>query len=296
VLAVAAVWPLIPRKAGLAVFGFLGRCFFLLPTKDRQWCLDHLRLVFPDLPASATWALAKRVYEGLGKNLFDALYLSRKNRRELDKVVLCDGLGPVREAYEAKKGVLMITAHVGCFEMLLHYFAAQGFSCFAIGRQLYDKRIDELIQRLRSGENIVYCHRNEHPRRFLRLLQEGRLFGVLLDQDTDVDGVFAHFLGRIAYTPSAAVKLGMRLDIPMFVVTTVRRDDDTHRIFVRKLEYVRNGTETNDLVETVEKVNAAIGDTIMKYPHQWVWMHRRWRRQPTDEQYRHVPSVENVKN
>jgi Kdo2-lipid IVA lauroyltransferase/acyltransferase len=293
---VAAVWPFIPRKAGLAVFGFLGRCFYLAPTKDRLWCRQHLRLVFgAKRPEKEIQAIAKRVYAGLGKNLFDALYLSRKSREELDRVIQCDDLSALRVAYAMKRGVLTVTAHTGCFEMLLHYFAAQGFACFAIGRELYDRRIDELVKRHRSGENIVYCHRSEHPRRFVRLLQEGRLFGVLVDQDTDVDGVFAHFLGRLAYTPSAAVKLALRFDIPTFVVTTARQDDDRHRIFVREVHLVKTENDVRDLVSAVETINGEIGKTIMAYPHQWVWMHRRWRRKPTDEQYRHVPSIENVK-
>lgn len=294
-LIVAAVWRFIPRKPGLALFGFLGRLFYLLPTKDRQWCRQHLNTIFAGSRSEKEIsALAKSVYDNIGRNLFDALYLSNRNREQLDKTVKSDDLTPVWNAYNRKKGVLTITAHTGCFEMLLHYFAAQGFACFAIGRELYDKRIDDLIQRQRSGENIVYLHRSENLRRFLKLLAEGRLFGVLIDQDTNVDGVFAHFLGKLAYTPSGTVKLAMRYNLPVFVITTARDAYDTHRIFVREIPMKSGGAFNSDLVRNVELINDAISATILAYPQQWVWMHRRWNRKPTDKGYESVPNIERI--
>jgi KDO2-lipid IV(A) lauroyltransferase len=295
VLLIAAVWRFIPRKPGLALFGFLGRLFYLLPTKDRQWCREHLKTVFAGSRSPGEInALAKSVYDNIGRNLFDALYLSRRNREQLDKMVKSDDLTPVWNAYKRKKGVLTITAHTGCFEMLLHYFAAQGFACFAIGRELYDKRIDDLIKQQRSGENIVYLHRTENLRRFLKLLAEGRLFGVLIDQDTNVDGVFAHFLGKLAYTPSGTVKLAMRTNLPVFVITTARDAGDIHRIFVREIPMKSGGPFDSDLVQNVEQINAAISETILAHPEQWVWMHRRWNRKPADKGYEKVPNIETI--
>ncbi len=291
------MWPFIPRRPGLAVFGFLGGLFYLLPTKDRRWCKEHLRLVFgSELTEQEIARRARAVYVNLGKNLFDALYLSRRSKPQLDELVHSDDLGPVWDAYNAKHGVLTVTAHTGCFEMLLHYFAAQGFACFAIGRELYDKRIDDLVKNQRSGENIVYLHRTENLRRFLKLLSEGRLFGVLVDQDTRVDGVFAHFLGRLAYTPSGAVKLAMRYKLPVFVITTARDAGDIHRVFVRKIEMEAGHSFDADLVRNVERINDAIGETIRAYPEQWVWMHRRWSRKPSDPEYQNVPNIETVFN
>jgi Kdo2-lipid IVA lauroyltransferase/acyltransferase len=294
-LLVAALWRLFPRGVGLALFGMLGGLFYLLPTKDRKWCRDHLRLVFgPQQTKREIERRARAVYVNLGKNLFDALYLANLDKEQLDKIVRSDDLSPVWDAYNRKKGVLTITAHTGCFEMLLHYFAAQGFACFAIGRELYDKRIDDLIKQHRSGENIVYLHRTENLRRFLKLLSEGRLFGVLLDQDTSVDGVFAHFLGRLAYTPSGTVKLAMRRDLPVFVITTAREAGGIHRVFVREIPLETTGSPDAALVRNVEKINDAIGETIRSHPEQWVWMHRRWKTKPTAPGFENVPNIETL--
>jgi len=285
---------LLPRRLGLVVFEILGAVAYCFPNRERTRTLEHLRFIFSgQWPERKILSSARRVYRELGKNAFDAVYFARCDKKRMQKNVLCDDLGEFRRAYDLGKGVVAITAHCGCFEMLLHYFAAQGFSSFAIGKEVYDRRLDRLVTKMRSGPNITYIYSSENPRAIIRLLKEGKLMGALIDQDTKVDGVFAHFLGRLAYTPSAPVKLAMRYDIPVFVVTTARQENGMHHIFVSERIVLRKSEdETHDLVKNVEAVNNQITATIYKYPAQWVWMHRRRKRQPEDEGYEGVPNIE----
>jgi KDO2-lipid IV(A) lauroyltransferase len=145
-----------------------------------------------------------------------------------------------------------------------------------------------------AGKNILYLHRSENPRAMLRLLKEGRLMGVLIDQDTHVDGVFAHFLGNLAYTPYGAIKLAQRYGIPVFAVTTIRQADQTHRIIISKeIDVHATGREMEDCVRGIEMINNHISATIRQYPAQWVWMHDRWSRRPENEAFRGIPNIEN---
>jgi len=237
----------------------------------------------------ASW----RIYAELGKNAFDAFYLARRGREALQYIVRHDSFDEFRAAYDEGKGVIAITAHLGCFEMLLHLWAAQGFSCFALGRKLFDPRIDAIISGLRSGPNILYIDRDESVRRIIGLLAEGRVMGVLIDQDTRVDGVFAHFLGRLAWTPSGPLRLAMRFNIPVFVATTARQPDNTHYVSIsRRLELENTGDRDRDLAMNVEKVNDIISAAILRDPAQWVWMHERWRRRPDEPGMKNSVNIE----
>jgi Lauroyl/myristoyl acyltransferase len=298
VLCVLFVHWLLPRRLGLLVFEILGGIAFCFPNRERTRTIEHLRTIFArQWSQKQIRSVARQVYRELGKNAFDAVYLARCGAKKLERHVLCDDLTEFRQAYALGRGVVAITAHCGCFEMLLHYFAAQGFCSFAIGKEVYDKRLDRLVTTMRSGPNITYLYRSQNPRAIIRLLREGRLMGALIDQDTNVDGVFAHFLGKLAYTPSAPVKLAMHYDIPVFVVTTARQENGMHRIFVsERIVLQKSGDETQDLVKNVELVNGHISATIFKYPTQWVWMHRRWRRQPEDQGYKDIPNIEKYEN
>ncbi len=294
VLLVVSFAKLLPYPLGLRFFGLLGKVVFLVPSKDRTRTFDHLRFIYGD-----KWSekrierTAKAVYVNLGKNLYDALFFSRCNREQMLSRVSFDDITETRAAYERGKGLIAITAHIGCFEMLLHLFGHLGLNSFAIGSKLYDKRLDTLVAHLRSGENITYMHRTGSSRNVIRLLKQGKVFGVLVDQDTKVEGVFAHFMDHLAYTPSAPIRMALRFDIPIVVVTTYRKNDNTHHVNITgPLEVERSGDITRDIVLTTERINSIIGDAVARHPEQWVWMHRRWLHQPDQPKYANVASIE----
>ncbi|MFP4680323.1 MAG: lysophospholipid acyltransferase family protein [Chitinispirillaceae bacterium] len=276
----------IPRPLGLWFFGLVGRLAYVFSRKERRRTLNHLRSVYGEFwDEKKIRTTALRVFSMLGKNMFDALCLSRMSAGQFDRTVTHDSLDEVRAAYDKGRGLFAITGHIGCFEMLLHFFARKGIRSFAIGRKFDDPRIDRVVRKMRSGPGIEYMDRSESSRKIVRLLKEGRAFGVLVDQDTKVEGVFAEFLGRTAYTPSGPVRLAMKLDIPVFVLTTVRRENGTHHVFISKeVEMNNSGDFDKDLVSNVQKVNDLLCERIQKFPEQWVWMHRRWRTRPKQEE------------
>ncbi len=275
----------IPRKLGLMLFGMIGAIAFIFPNREKSRTIQHLKLIFGNSwSESEILKTARNVYIELGKNLFDGIHLPGLPKDKLGKVIKYDSFDDFRDAYNKGKGVIAISAHIGCFEMLPHYYAYKGFRSFSIGRRLYDERLELLIRRIRNGESTEYLDRSERPRNFIRKLQEGKVFGVLIDQDTRVEGVYADFLGKKAYTPSGAIKMAMKLKIPVFVVTTARNPDNTHTVYIgKRLPLIDTGDFESDLIQNVQIANNKICETILKFPSQWVWMHRRWKRQPVND-------------
>jgi len=223
------------------------------------------------------------VFRSQGRNLFDAVNLSAAKDAVFDNIVSHDSLFHIAQACERGKGILAITAHLGCFEMLLHLFARRGLNCFAIGRAFKNPDVDETVRMMRSGPGIEYIDRSESTRKIVRLLQHGKVMGVLIDQDTNLEGVFANFLGHPAFTPSSAVRFAMKLGIPMFVSVTARTAGDKHHVYVsEELIPVDTGDPKADLVTNIQKINDIISNYIRKHPEQWVWMHERWKTQPPE--------------
>lgn len=267
-----------PRRSGLFLFGITGKLIFLFPGIDRKRTIEHLCFIYGNRwNKKQIISTASNVYGNIAKNLFDAIHLSQMDAAQLKTVVSCDPVDELKKEYDRGKGIIIITSHSGCFEMLLHYFPAIGFKCFAIGRKMFDQRLEELVRQTRAGKEIVYLDRSEGTRKMIRLLAEGRFFGVLIDQDTSVEGVWADFLGHSAFTPSGPIKLAMKFDIPVFVITTARIDEQRHHIFIsEKVDMAQTNDFETDLRTNVTKVNSLICRTIDRYPSQWVWMHRRW--------------------
>ncbi|MBD3344320.1 MAG: hypothetical protein GF401_04575 [Chitinivibrionales bacterium] len=281
---IAKTGRMLPRPLGIALFGGIGYLVFFFPNEEKRRTLRHLRFIYGDeWDARRITHTAHQVYVNLGKNLFDALWLSQAPNRQFFEIVHYDSFESVRRAYDNGNGVIIITAHIGCFEMLLQLFGRMGCKSFAIGQEAYDRRIDDIISNARRGENIDYMHRKENPREIIRRLNQGQVLGVLIDQDTRVEGIHAPFLGKLANTPSGPIKMAMRFNIPAFVATTARQKDGTHRVYISEPLPLQESGGKDDLLNNVTAANDIISEAIRRDPEQWVWMHRRWKRKPPEK-------------
>jgi KDO2-lipid IV(A) lauroyltransferase len=279
-----AIGRALPRPIGLALFSFFGWiCYYILGT-DRRLTVQNLTFIFGnEWSKKKIRSVARAVFTSQGKNLFDAVHLGAAKADVFDKIVSHDSLYGVAQACGRGKGIVAITAHLGCFEMLLHLFARRGLNCFAIGRAFKNPDVDETVRMMRSGPGIEYIDRSESTRKIVRLLQHGKVMGVLIDQDTNLEGVFADFLGHPAFTPSSAVRFAMKLGIPIFVSVTARMPGNKHHVYVSdEIIPVNTGDPKADLVANIQKINDIISEYIRKHPEQWVWMHERWKTQPVE--------------
>lgn len=285
----------IPRTLGLRLTAGIGSVVHRFSDRDRERALANLRRIYGETePASWIRTTSCRVFQNLAMDYFDTLHFWRCSDQAFRRNIFMENREAFLESYNQGRGVVAMVAHLGCFEIIPQYFNRHGIKGFTVGQEVFDPRLDELIRSIRSGPYVEYMHRTGSAREIIRYLKEGRAFGALIDQDTRLEGVFTHFLGDLAYTPSAPMRLAMRLDVPVVVITTARMRDNTHRIFVDgPIEREDTGNFDRDLVINIEKVNEVISSRIRQYPDQWVWMHRRWLHRPEDPEYRNVLNVNN---
>jgi KDO2-lipid IV(A) lauroyltransferase len=114
-------------------------------------------------------------------------------------------------------------------------------------------------------------------------LRRGRLLGILMDQDTGVEGVFVDFLGRKAHTPVGPAALGLATGAP--IVPMAIHWEAGHRHVIEICEPLwpqPSGDRERDLKEISLRLNRELGRFILAHPEQWVWMHDRWRRKPDE--------------
>ena len=284
----------IPRHWGLLVFKYIGRFAYYLPIAERQFIQTNVATVI-----GQSWSTIRiktfcmSVYEQLGQNIFDGLYLNRCTDKQFFSIVSHDSMDEIFKAYHQKQGVICVASHQGCFEMLIQTIARRKIECFTVGQRLFDHRIDALISHMRQSHGVTYLHRDGSGRKIIRLLKKGLFFGVLIDQDTNIEGYFAHFLGKLAYTPVGPLRIALQLNIPLFCAYTARQPNNTHHVYFQgPLHITRTADMTRDCVTTLETVNSYLSNGIERFPDQWVWMHRRWDKKPHDKRYAHIPTIE----
>jgi len=189
-------------------------------------------------------------------------------------------------AFKEDRGVIGISAHFGNFPMMLLYLAQMGYPTNAIIRPSRDEIIEKDFQASRSRLGLKTVH--SYPReacvtQSLKALRDKELLVVLLDQNTgSKSGVYVDFFGQKAGTATGPIIFAMRTGAPLLPIFTLRQGEtDTHKVVIEKHFFLeQKATDEETIQYNVQKLTNIIEGYIRKYPHEWGWMHRRWKSRP----------------
>ncbi len=276
---VRAVARALPLKVSLKLGAFLGRlCFHTLPY-ERKIALRNIASSFPEKNDAEVRRIAKESFIHLGICLCEILNMPKIMRR-FDEFVTIDGLEHLRDATK-EKGCIYITGHVGNWELMAAYLAHIGFHITPIAKELYDKRLNDVLINLRaqSGVQTILRNKPDTSKKIIRALKGDGVLGMLIDQDTKVQGIFVDFFGKKAYTTVGAASLAMKFDCKV-IAGFSHRENGKHKIVVTPIETVKSGDKDADLHANTLAYSKAVENAIRAYPPQWVWMHNRWKTKP----------------
>lgn len=281
---------LFPRVWLVALGGWLGRSFHDWVPHERKKALDHLEQALPGLPPAERARLARRVFQRMGENALEFMKMTTYTGRRVSALVE-EVIG--REHMEAARargrGVICLTAHLGNWEILPVYMLQQGWPTAVVAQELYDPRLDRLLNQFRERCQVMVIKRGNLTRQIIRCLHENFLLGVLNDQDTDVDSRFAPFFGIPAQTPVGIFRLVRRTGAAVVPVFIVRTPSGRHRIHIEPLLSLPvTDDEEADLLTGARLCNQVTEAIIRRYPEQWVWFHQRWKHQPVAEGTAHA--------
>lgn len=261
------------QRAGRAV----GAIAWRFGSRDRRRALDHLTIAFPELPARARRNLARDCFRHQGMNLAECLYLLRRGCEEVAAHVEVRGWEDVERVRAAGRPILILTGHCGNWELLAAAINCRGLGMAVVARALPQPEIQELLVALRGrfGTRTIERGGEGATRQLLGTLRQGGALGMLIDQDTKVDGVWVPFFGRPAFTPVGAAKIALKQGAVVIPTFIERLEDGGHLArFLPPLPL------PEDPREATARMTAAIEEQVRRRPAQWVWWHKRWRRQP----------------
>lgn len=255
----------------------LGAVGWRLSRRDRARTLEHLARAFPELEEDQRRDLARACFRHLGVTGGECLHLMRQDCAAVRRYVDVSGWENVEAVRADRRPVLILTGHCGNWELLAAAINCHGLGMSVIARRATDPRLSPAILGLRQRFGTETINRAEPgaSRKLLTVLREGGAIGMLIDQDTKVKGAWVPFFGRPAFTPLGAAEIALKRGagvIPSFIA---RQIDGRHQaVFHPELEL------PDDHAKATALMTATIEAQIRLHPEQWVWMHRRWRRQP----------------
>lgn len=271
----------LPVRTGLAVGRRLGDVLWWLLPRRRRVALDNLRRALGhEQPPAALHRLGRRSFQHLGMNLVEGCrYFLRPTEVMLSRVHV-EGGEQLKAAAAEGRGVLVLTAHQGNWELLAAAHGLVGLPLSIVVRPLDHPLLDALAARFRRRSGAELIVKRRAVGEIVRALRRGRMVGVLLDQNaTREEGVFVPFFGALASTSKGLALLALRTGAPVLPVFLRRQPDGGHCMEVRPPV---PPPPDADVVAYTARFNEVLEAAIRRAPEQWLWMHARWRTRPRE--------------
>jgi Kdo2-lipid IVA lauroyltransferase/acyltransferase len=271
----------VPLGACRAIGRIIGSLAYAGLAGQRRLTLDQLREALgKELPERDVRRIGRGVFQNLGQSFMEWLHLPAIPKGGLQKLVECEGLEHLRGALAQGNGAVVLTAHLGNWEIIPLYLGSLGFQGGVLARRLRYPEYESFLINLRGSYGIPTLARGS-LKEVARLLRENRIVGMLPDQDMDsLEGIFVDFFGRPAKTPVGPAALSVMTGAPILPCFLVR-DGAKFRLIIEPPVARPAVQDRTELIAALTRAWSAIMETyIRRYPGQWVWMHRRWKSQP----------------
>ena len=153
----AAVWLLLktlgalPRGAARWLAAGLARFLYALLPKLRRTARINLKLAFPERTESERQEIERRMVRNLGWQAVEFARLGRYSARNIEEFVVLDGNENFLDAQKRGKGVLVLTGHIGAWELSSYAHALYGYPLHYMARPIDNGLVDGLVNRYRCA-------------------------------------------------------------------------------------------------------------------------------------------------
>jgi KDO2-lipid IV(A) lauroyltransferase len=262
--------------------GLLG---YWLDPRHQKIGLTNLEVAFPEKTPEERRRILRASYINLGRSAAEYIRLGGFFYRRLKRRVTYERFEKWDEIARRHpgKGVLVLAAHFGNFELLSSAHALHGHQISLVHHTQRFLAGEALVTfvRERAGVEIIRKHAAARP--VLKALRANQLVGIPFDQNAKrSEAVFVPFLGELAATTSALARLVQISGAPVVPVFLVRQPDNrSHRLLIGdEVELQRSDDATADIEENTRRFVVPIEAMVRRYPEQFLWTHRRYRTRP----------------
>ena len=285
--AVAGTIGALPRSAARAVGAGFGALVWVLMSRLRRVGLQNLKLAFPDKTEEERRRILREEFRSLGWQMGEFCKMKGYTARQASEFIRYEGLEHYLAAREKGKGVLVLTGHLGAWELSSFYHSLMGYPMSLVIRRLDNPLVDAYVNRIRCLHGNRVIHKDDFARGLLTAMQRGETVGILMDTNmTPPQGVFVPYFGVEACTGSAMARVALHSGaavLPGFLLWE-RSEQGYVLHFGEELTLVRSGDAARDTVANTALFTAAIESYVRRYPEQWLWVHRRWKTRPEGQE------------
>lgn len=269
---------LLPARVGYALCRLIGLLLFLTDAPARRHILANLRRVEPDAPPSRRLRHAVSVFITVVTNYYDLVRLRGADHARVLEMFDIRGAEHLEEARRRGRGVVVLSAHLGNYNVVARCPVAMGFRTAVVAEEVEPPELFDYVTRLRSAHELdVFPPSTQAIRPILRLLRQNGLLLIAGDRDVVGHHMIVPFFGEPAALPPGPVLLAMRTGAALVPAFTIRRAPGRSLAVIEPpLELVRTGDWESDLRSNMAIMARTLERMIAVDPSQWAVLQQVW--------------------
>lgn len=277
----------VPWRWASAFGRVIGPVIAAFDPRHRSIARKNLELAFgPELAAmGGADRVTRGVYAHLVATLVETAHMCHTTRDTIRSLARYEGLERFEQLRAAGRPIVILTGHVGNFDLMALAHSAHGHCLSFLARPMDNPLVYEHLNRMRTQFGNVVLDKKGSGKDAFRVLRSGGVLGILGDQNaTREEGEFVEFFGMPACTHVSIAKLALKTGAAIVPAFISRDGNGTHTIHVGEvIEPVSTGHPREDAIATTQRVAAVTEAIIRRFPEQWLWGHRRWKTRPVGE-------------
>ncbi len=275
---------LLPRFAAYPLCEAAAALFCLVDSKHRKIGMVNLAIAFPEKSLKWRKKVLYNSFRQLGTHAVELSRLHKIDPVELkSRVRYNSSYQNYLEARKEGRGLIFLTAHLGCWELISTAHGAHGHRLHVLVRPLDNPCLDEWLSAGRSRFGTGIIQKQSALRQMMSLLRKSEEIGILLDQNVqEKDGVYVPLFGKPASTSAGLAAIVMKTRCPVISAFILPDRKKGHYIIQMSplIEFVESGNKEEDLVANTAIYNQHLENAIREFPEGWLWGHRRFKTQP----------------
>ncbi|HOW69861.1 MAG TPA: lysophospholipid acyltransferase family protein [Phycisphaerae bacterium] len=283
----STMFQVFPIDLNLRTARFLGRIWYHIMPRHRERAREHLRLAYGDtLTDHQVNDYALRSMQQITMMVVELMFTPRLvNEWTWPRYIRLKGIEQALDVLVTRRGAILVTGHYGSWELVGFMLATLGFPLTAVMRPLDNPYLNDYLMTARARRGLRLLYKKGATQNAADILVSGGVLGFIADQNAGRKGLFVDFFGVKASTYKSIALLAMEHNVPI-VVGCARRVSDRFRYEVECTRVIRPQEWTgrdDPLLWITQQYSWAIEQFVRQAPEQYLWMHRRWKSRPKDE-------------
>lgn len=236
----------------------------------------NLRSAMPHLSNKDYEQILTKMWDNLGRVFAEYPHLysgSMKNR-----VTIIKGRDRIDGLLKEGKPVLLISGHLGNWELMPLVSHSLGHPLHLLYRQANNPIVDRLIAYIRKPYSRgLYAKGTAGARAVIKAMRAAEPLAMLVDQKTN-DGIEALFFNQPAMSTGIVAQLATKYQATILPCRCIRRNGAKFDIIIEPpLAYVLSESTYQDQLTITQRMNDVMERWIRDDPGQWFWVHKRWK-------------------